>query len=117
MEAMAHADLDAAPIVLNACPMVHGTGLFTFLFSVSCGAPMVMVERFDPDAVLDRIEQHGCTSILGLPFMYDALLEHQRKQPRKVGIWRGPRAPPEGTGKPKVRFGLSDGILSARSES
>ena len=88
MEAMAHADLDAAPIALNACPMVHGTGLFTFLFSVSCGAPMVMVERFDPDAVLDRIEQHGCTSILGLPFMYDALLEHQRKQPRKVSSLR-----------------------------
>ena len=30
MEAMAHADLDAAQIVLNACPMVHGTGLLRF---------------------------------------------------------------------------------------
>jgi long-chain acyl-CoA synthetase len=39
---------------------------------------MVMVERFDPDAVLDRIELHGCTWMLGLPFMYDALLERQR---------------------------------------
>jgi long-chain acyl-CoA synthetase len=88
MEAMARADLDAVPIVHNACPMVHGTGLFTFLFSVSCGAPMVMVERFDPDAVLDRIELHGCTWMLGLPFMYDALLERQRKQPRKVSSLR-----------------------------
>ena len=73
---------------LNACPMVHGTGLFTFLLSVSCGVPMVMVERFDPDAVLDRIELHGCTWVLGLPFMYDALLERQRKQPRNVGSLR-----------------------------
>jgi long-chain acyl-CoA synthetase len=88
MEAMAHADLDAAPIVLNACPMVHGTGLFTFLRSVNRGAPMVMVERFDPEAVLDRIELHGCTWMLGLPFMYDALLERQRKQPRNVGSLR-----------------------------
>jgi long-chain acyl-CoA synthetase len=49
---------------------------------------MVMVERFDPDAVLDRIELHGCTWMLGLPFMYDALLEHQRKQPRNVSSLR-----------------------------
>jgi acyl-CoA synthetase (AMP-forming)/AMP-acid ligase II len=68
--------------------MVHGTGLFTFLRSVNCGAPMVMVERFDPDAVLDRIELHACTWMLGLPFMYDALLERQRKQPRKVSSLR-----------------------------
>jgi long-chain acyl-CoA synthetase len=88
MEAMAHADLDAAQIVLNACPMVHATGLFTFLLSVSSGVPMVVVERFDADAVLDRIELHGCTWMLGLPFMYDALLERQRKQPRNVGSLR-----------------------------
>jgi long-chain acyl-CoA synthetase len=68
--------------------MVHGTGLFTFLISVNSGTPMVMVERFDPDAVLDRIELHECTWMLGLPFMYDALLEHQRKRPRKVSSLR-----------------------------
>jgi long-chain acyl-CoA synthetase len=87
-EAFADTDLDAAQTVLNACPMVHATGLFVFLLSVNCGAPMVMVDRFDPDAVLDRIELHGCTWMLGLPFMYDALLEHQRKQPRKVNSLR-----------------------------
>jgi acyl-CoA synthetase (AMP-forming)/AMP-acid ligase II len=68
--------------------MVHGTGLFTFLDSVNFGAAMVMVERFDPDAVLDQIELHGCTWMLGLPFMYAALLERQRKRPRKVGSLR-----------------------------
>jgi long-chain acyl-CoA synthetase len=81
-------DLDARQTVLNACPMVHASGLFTFLRSVNRGAPMVMVERFDPDAVLDRIELHGCTSMPGLPFMYDALLEHQRKRPRNVSSLR-----------------------------
>ena len=86
--AFADFDLKSAQTVLNACPMVHGTGLFTFLLAVNCGVPMVMVERFDPDAVLDRIEVHGCTWMLGLPFMYDALLERQRKQPRKVGSLR-----------------------------
>ena len=86
MEALARHDFDAAQTVLNACPMVHGAGLFIFLLSVNCGAPMVMVERFDPDVVLDRIELHGCTWMLGLPFMYGALLERQRKQPRKVRL-------------------------------
>jgi long-chain acyl-CoA synthetase len=88
VEAFVDADFDAAQTVLNACPMVHGTGLFTFLRSVNRGAPMVMVERFDPDAVLDRIELQGCTWMLGLPFMYDGLLECQRKQPRKVSSLR-----------------------------
>jgi long-chain acyl-CoA synthetase len=87
-EALAHTGLGAAQIVLNPCPMVHASGLFTLLASVHFGAPMVMVERFDPDAVLDRIQRHGCTWLLGLPFMYAALLEHQRKQPRKVSSLR-----------------------------
>jgi acyl-CoA synthetase (AMP-forming)/AMP-acid ligase II len=64
--------------------MVHGTGLFTFLASVKFGAAMVLLERFDPDTVLDRVELHGCTWILGLPLMYDALLERQQKRPRNV---------------------------------
>jgi long-chain acyl-CoA synthetase len=87
-DACAHIDLGAAQIVLNACPMVHASGLFTFLASVNCGAAMVLVKRFDPEVVLDQIELHGCTWMPGLPFMYDALLEHQRKRPRNVSSLR-----------------------------
>ena len=87
-EAYTHHDLDAAQTVLNSRPMVHATGLFTFLASVNFGAATVLVERFDPDAVLDQIELHGCTWMLGLPFMHDALLERQRKRPRKVSSLR-----------------------------
>jgi acyl-CoA synthetase (AMP-forming)/AMP-acid ligase II len=87
-EAFAHLDLDAAQTVLNPCPMVHAGGVVVFLASVHFGAPMVLVERFDPDAVLDQIESHGCTWMLGLPFMCDALLERQRKRPRKVSALR-----------------------------
>ena len=81
-------DLNPAQTVLNSCPMVHGTGLYTFLAAMNFGVTMVMVERFDPDAVLDAIELHGCTWMLGLPFMYHALLERQRNRPRKVGSLR-----------------------------
>ena len=88
MEAIAHLDLDAAQTMLNACPMVHASALFTFLASVSCGAAVVLVERFDPDVVLDQIEKHQCTWMFGLPFMYDALLKRQLKQPRNVSSLR-----------------------------
>jgi long-chain acyl-CoA synthetase len=87
-ESYTHHNFDAAQTVLNSCPMVHGTGLFTFLASVNFGAAMVLVERFDPDAVLDKIELYGCTWMLGLPSMYDALLEHQRRRPRNVNSLR-----------------------------
>jgi long-chain acyl-CoA synthetase len=87
-ESYAHHDLDAAQVVLNSCPMVHASGLCTFLASMNFGAPTVLVERFDPDTVLDQIELHGCTWMLGLIFMHDALLERQRKRPRKVSSLR-----------------------------
>jgi acyl-CoA synthetase (AMP-forming)/AMP-acid ligase II len=87
-EALAHIDLDAGQTVLNSCPMVHASGLFSFLGAVNFGSAMVMTERFDPDAVLDQIELYGCTWMLGLPFMYDGLLERQRRRPRKVSSLR-----------------------------
>jgi long-chain acyl-CoA synthetase len=88
VEAFPDRDFDAAQTLLNTCPMVHASGLFTLLLSVNWGAPMIMVERFDPEYVLDRIERHGCTWMPGLPFMYDAMLEHQRKRPRNVSSLR-----------------------------
>ncbi len=88
LAAYTHHDLNPAQTVLNACPMVHCSGLFAFLASVNFGAAMVLLERFDPDAVLDKIEFHGCTWMLGVPFMYDALLERQRNRPRRVGSLR-----------------------------
>jgi long-chain acyl-CoA synthetase len=88
VDAFQHVYLDPGQTVLNACPMVHGTGLFALLASVNFGVPMVLVARFNPDAVLDQIELHGCTWMLGLPFMYDALVEGQRKRPRKVSSLR-----------------------------
>lgn len=74
--------------VILACPMVHASGLFTFLASIFYGNRMVLLDRFDPDAVLDAIETHRCSWMLGLPFMYAALLERQRVQPRNVDSLR-----------------------------
>jgi acyl-CoA synthetase (AMP-forming)/AMP-acid ligase II len=87
-DAFAHHDLGPAQTALNTCPMVHSAGLFCFLAPVNFGAAIVLVERFDPDAVLDQIELHRCTWMPGLPFMYGAMLESQRRRPRKVDSLR-----------------------------
>lgn len=85
---IAYSDFDREQIILVSAPMVHGSGLMTFLACVSSGATAVLVKRFDPDIVLDHIEAHGCTFISGLPFMFHALLEQQRAQPRKIDSLR-----------------------------
>jgi long-chain acyl-CoA synthetase len=83
-DAWEHWDVDEDQTVLVTCPMVHASGLFTFLGCIRHGAPMILLERFDADVVLDAIEQHGCHWLLGLPFMFTALLERQRMGRRNV---------------------------------
>ena len=45
---------------------------------------LVLVERFDADAVLNAIESFHGTWMLGLPVMFVELLRRQRSQPRMV---------------------------------
>jgi long-chain acyl-CoA synthetase len=83
-ESFKHFGLDSDQISTLFCPMVHGSGLFTMLACIRFGVPFVLFERFDPDAILDAIERHRCTWVIGLPFMFAALLRHQRARARNV---------------------------------
>jgi long-chain acyl-CoA synthetase len=87
-ESFEHWDLDSDQITSLFCPMVHGSGLFTMLACIRFGVPFVLLERFDPDAILDAIERHHCTWVIGLPFMFAALLHHQRARARNVDSLR-----------------------------
>jgi long-chain acyl-CoA synthetase len=87
-ESFEHWDLDSDQIARLFCPMVHGSGLFTMLACIRFGVPFVLFERFDPEAILDAIERHRCTWVLGLPFMFLALLHHQRARARNVDSLR-----------------------------
>jgi acyl-coenzyme A synthetase/AMP-(fatty) acid ligase len=49
---------------------------------------VALFERFDAQAVLDGIEQHGCSWQIGLPFMFAAMLEGQRLRRRNVETLR-----------------------------
>jgi acyl-CoA synthetase (AMP-forming)/AMP-acid ligase II len=58
------------------------------LACIRLGVPFVLFECFDADAVLDAIERHRCTWVIGLPFMFAALLRHQRARARNVDSLR-----------------------------
>lgn len=74
-------DDDVIPVPLA---MAHMSGLLSFLCYVQLGIGFVLFESFDADAVLDAIEQHGCTRFLGFPAQYAALLECQQRKPRDL---------------------------------
>lgn len=83
-ESARHLGLDGAQTAAIALPLVHGFGLFLFLACLRFGAPIILLERFDPDAVLDATERHRCTWLPGTPAMFGALLECQRARARNV---------------------------------
>ena len=87
-ENLKYTGLDGSHTAIVACPMVHASGLFSFIGCIHHGAQMVLFERFDPDVVLDGIEQHGCIWQLGVPFMFAAMLERQRLRRRNVETLR-----------------------------
>jgi long-chain acyl-CoA synthetase len=59
------------------------------LASLSVGCTSVVMP-FEPDRVLDEIERHAATVVLGLPITCRALVEQQRRRPRhtrSVRLW------------------------------
>ncbi|NIH81739.1 long-chain-fatty-acid--CoA ligase [Amycolatopsis viridis] len=76
-------DLRPSDVVLGCLPLFHTFGQACALnASVHRGACLVLVPRFEPEAVLDAIERFGVTVFEGVPTMYGALLQH----PRAAGI-------------------------------
>jgi long-chain acyl-CoA synthetase len=56
-------------------PMFHVFGLSSVLnTAVRFGGTLVLIPRFEPDAVLDAIARYRCTIFSGVPTMYYALL-------------------------------------------
>jgi long-chain acyl-CoA synthetase len=57
-------------------PMFHVFGLSSVLnVCVRFGGTLVLIPRFEPDAVLDAVARYGCTIFSGVPTMYFALLQ------------------------------------------
>ena len=83
-----HLGLSDDDVMIEPLPMAHSGGLFTFLSYIRFGIPFVLLEGFDADTVLDAIERHRCTWLVGFPAQYAALLERQRARPRDLASLR-----------------------------
>jgi acyl-CoA synthetase (AMP-forming)/AMP-acid ligase II len=83
-----HGGFSADELMLNPLPMGHMSGLLSLLANVRFGAPFILLESFDADAVLDTIERYRCTRYLGFPAQFAALLERQLARPRDLASLR-----------------------------
>jgi long-chain acyl-CoA synthetase len=72
------------PRFLLMTPLMHASGLYVLLASISAGEPCALLPMFDSGAALDVIEQHRCTLTLALPAMMQFLVEEQIRSPRDV---------------------------------
>ena len=69
----------SADRLVLALPLFHMHGLGVGLHgTLHCGASVVLVERFSPEAVLDAVEVHRATLFFGVPTMYHRLVDHPR---------------------------------------
>ncbi|CAE6746309.1 class I adenylate-forming enzyme family protein [Paraburkholderia aspalathi] len=71
-------------VALIATPMMHGAGLFTTLATLATNGTCVLMDRFEPAAALDLIEQQRCTMLMWLPFMYSEAMAQQVARRRNV---------------------------------
>jgi len=68
--------VSADDVSIAVLPLFHVFGLSSVLnVTVRFGGSMVLVPRFEPEAVLDAVERHRATVFSGVPTMYFALLQ------------------------------------------
>lgn len=74
---------------LHVAPMYHCAELALFVMSgFMLGTTHVVLPAFEPDAVLDALEKHRITVFLGVPTMYQLLLQHPELGTRDLSAWR-----------------------------
>ncbi|MFF2109322.1 long-chain-fatty-acid--CoA ligase [Rhodococcus koreensis] len=75
-------ELGPDDVVMGCLPLFHVFGLTCGLnTSVSAGATLTLIPRFDPHTALDVIERDAVTVFEGVPTMYSALLGEARGFP------------------------------------
>ena len=56
----------AGPVLLPACPLMHGTGAFTAMIALAVGGCIVTLpgQRFDPVALLDTVDRENVNVVV-----------------------------------------------------
>ena len=62
--------------VLHAAPLFHMLGLHTWASQSIIGGTHVIVPKFDPEDVMAAIDRHRVTSIVVVPTMLQAIVDH-----------------------------------------
>ncbi len=79
--------LSQQDISLHTLPLVHGHGLILALQgALEAGAMTIMHRRFDPDHVWNTIEKEKCTLFMGVPTIYQRMLESLKKRAHKPDL-------------------------------
>jgi mevalonyl-CoA ligase len=109
------------PKDIIACPppLFHCFGLVMgFLASVAHGSTIVFPSpQFQADQVLDSIHQERCTALLGVPTMFIAMLEANKKKRYKIdtvrtGLAAGSSVPAVLMKQLRREFGVEDMLIA-----
>jgi long-chain acyl-CoA synthetase len=74
-------EIAAGDVVLGALPLFHSFGQTVAMnASLSVGACLTLVPKFDPGEALTTMQRDGVTHFYGVPTMYGALLHHPERE-------------------------------------
>lgn len=80
-------DIRTDDISVCALPLSYTFGLFSASFAALCaGATVLLFRRFNPVRVLEGIERHRATYMVGVPTMYAMMLEHVQQTGRRYDL-------------------------------
>jgi long-chain acyl-CoA synthetase len=74
-------EIAAGDVVLGALPLFHSFGQTVAMnASLSVGACLTLVPKFDPGEALETMQRDGVTHFYGVPTMFGALLHHPDRE-------------------------------------
>jgi fatty-acyl-CoA synthase len=79
---------DEDDVVLHVVPMFHVNGWGVPHFVTMVGGRHVMLRRFDPVSLMQLVEQHRVTRLLGVPAIFNAVLNHHERSSHDLSSLR-----------------------------
>lgn len=73
---------------LHLPPLYHAGGVVFLNATTLLGGTNVLIDKFEPGAVLRAIEQFEVTALLGVPTMYHFMLQDEELGQRDLSSWR-----------------------------
>ena len=64
-------------VILHVVPLFHVNGWGVPHFVTMIGGRHVMLRRFEPTALMEAVQRHRVTRLLGVPAIFNALIHHQ----------------------------------------